>query len=725
MSSVLEKTLDFASRGFRVFPVHKKVPQLEKWPDLATTDQTIIKEWYTGKYKYCDGFGVCPGRELVVIDVDVKEGKKGKESLQKLRELGLEVNTMAVRTKSGGLHLYYKFPSFIPDSMYIKSVTKWCGLDGIDLRGTRGFVVGPTETNGYKLIRDQEPLELSEPLREKLPIGSVVRENVNTNTANQLISEESSALRGNIPQIIPKGERHDTLIRLMASWARKISYDNALVLLEEAISRCEDQDKDPIDINEYIPRLEEAYDKFKPVIEDKLDWMLDNLVYIETGPRVYDISTPGKVLKLHEARGLYANWITWEEKNDGATRPVPVFDRWIKHVNRKTSPHVGYKPIKATSYVCGALGVEVINSYRPPNIRELSVEPDVGPFLDFVDFLLEEDSEVFLDWCAHLVQQPEKKLTWAPIIVSVKEGMGKNFMFNIMAHMLGPWNTKNITAGLFIKTFNTFLVNSVLVLINELEEVDSKRRYEIVSKLKGYITESHQTIEPKGIDAYTTEIFTNFILFSNKEDAVHISDDSRRFFVHINYQNPRPQSYYEQMFKWLNEGGYEAIYTYLKRRDLSNFAWYGRAPTTDSKSVMVEAGMTTEEKLIRQAIENRYSVFVSDIVTQDSLLYFIAHKLPKGIHVHPSRIKYIMREIFQSLPLKKGGRRGRQVRLPNIDPRSDSDLIIKGSLDNYRCVVYSCRNHSEWEYASIDKITAEYEKIFDSKGNESSLRVVK
>src|SRR5690606_21735534 len=183
---ILEKTLDFASRGFRVFPVHKKVPQLEKWPYLATTDQTIIKEWYTGKYKYCDGFGICPGRELVVIDVDVKEGKKGKESLQKLRELGLEVNTMAVRTKSGGLHLYYKFPSFIPDSMYIKSVTKWCGLDGIDLRGTRGFAVGPIETNGYKLIRDQEPLELSEPLREKLPIGSVVRENVNTNTANQL-----------------------------------------------------------------------------------------------------------------------------------------------------------------------------------------------------------------------------------------------------------------------------------------------------------------------------------------------------------------------------------------------------------------------------------------------------------------------------------------------------------------------------------------------------------
>ena len=718
--TVLDSALGFASRGFPVFPVHKKNPQLKEWPDRATTDQNQIETWFNGKYKYCDGFGVCPRTSCFVIDIDVKEGKHGKESLETLRQkFGLDIRTLAVKTKNNGLHLYYKYPS-IPESQYVMSITNWMKLDGIDIRGTRGFVVGPTIDNGYKLIQDMEVADIG-PLTDKLPVGNVVRERVNTQSAEALISDqEISSLRGKIPDVIDQGERHDTLIRLMASWARKIPYDNAVILLEVAISRCEGGD---IRMEDYLPRLDQAYAKFEPMIEDKLDWMLDNLVLISSGPRVYDKSKPSNIatLKLSESRVSFSNWMIWEEKADGSQKPTPAFDRWIKHTDRKMSGFVGYKPVKDESYYDTVLGTDVINSYRGPEHRIIESPVDIEPFIEFMSYLLEEDAAFMMDWIAHLVQKPHLKMTWAPVIVSTHEGLGKNFLFNIISHLVGHWNTKNVSAGVFNKTFNMFLASSVLILINELEELDARKRFEIISKLKSYITESTQTLEPKGVDPYSAEIFANFILFSNREDALHIKEDSRRFFVHINHQEPRSEAYYRKLHTWLVNGGYDAVYNLMAKRDISEFNPVGRAPHTESMDVMVDAGRSNEEGTILEAIENKYSVFASDIVTKDSIEFFIKAHVHRGHAVTGGHLKQLMRHMFQSL-MAGGSRRGRQGRVPRIAEGSDSQVIIEGPP--LKQVLYTCRNHGFYDDLDISAIQLEYRKIFDANRDETALRVV-
>jgi len=720
---VLSAALDFSSRGFKVFPVNSKEPQLKQWPDKATTDTKTITDWFSKKYEYCDGFGVCPNTDCFVIDVDVKEGKHGKESLQLLRDVfKLDIRTLAVKTKNNGLHLYYKYPSNLAEGLYIKSITNWMDLDGIDIRGNRGFVVGPTESNGYKLIQDGEMAHIG-PLLEKLPIGNVVKERVNTQSAAALIDEtEVSSLRGNIPEVIESGERHDTLIRLMASWARKISYDNAVILLEVAISRCQGDD---LKLTDYLPRLDQTFEKFEPMIEDKVDWMLDNLVLISSGPRVYDRSKPSNIatLRLSESRTSFANWIFWDEKKDGSTRPVPAFDRWLKHTDRKQSGFVGYKPTSDEYYYDKVLGTDVINSYRGPEHKVVDDPVDLDPFIEFMNYLMEEDASVMMDWIAHLVQRPHLKLTWAPIIVSVHEGLGKNFLFSIVSHLIGDWNTKNVSAGVFNKTFNTFLTSSVLILVNELEEIDSRKRYEIVSKLKSYITESTQTVEPKGVDAYATEIFSNFVLFSNREDALHIKDDARRFLVHINHQNPRSEAYYAKLYKWLNNGGYESIYVYLVQRDISKFPFKGRAPHTESMDLMVEAGRSNEEGSILQAIDTHFSVFASDIVTKNSIEFYIKHHIFKGTAVSGAHLKQLMRSTFESVRTKGGGRRGRQGYVPQIAEGSDSTIVIEGT--GVKQVLHTCRNHGIYNDASIADIQLEYGKIFQAVQTNTALKVVK
>jgi hypothetical protein len=72
------------------------------------------------------------GDGLIVNDVDVKNGKDG---LNSLLELDLPLDTLTVRTPSGGMHLYYKGPPVANSAGKLG--------EGLDVRGYHGYVVAP------------------------------------------------------------------------------------------------------------------------------------------------------------------------------------------------------------------------------------------------------------------------------------------------------------------------------------------------------------------------------------------------------------------------------------------------------------------------------------------------------------------------------------------------------------------------------------------------------
>lgn len=121
----LEHALALAAMGFHVFPCipMDKRPLVEGWQDKATRNPEGIRAlWakepnanigiYTGKFG--DN-----GQALLVVDVDVKNGKDGRKSLADLRASGHVPNkTRTQRTPSGGFHLiYWTSPSLIDTRM--------------------------------------------------------------------------------------------------------------------------------------------------------------------------------------------------------------------------------------------------------------------------------------------------------------------------------------------------------------------------------------------------------------------------------------------------------------------------------------------------------------------------------------------------------------------------------------------------------------------------------
>ena len=68
MGSFLYVALRNAARGFRVIPLNGKSGFLKGWPDLATTDESAICEWFV---RYPDNnVGVAGGEDFIILDTD-------------------------------------------------------------------------------------------------------------------------------------------------------------------------------------------------------------------------------------------------------------------------------------------------------------------------------------------------------------------------------------------------------------------------------------------------------------------------------------------------------------------------------------------------------------------------------------------------------------------------------------------------------------------------------
>lgn len=136
-TSKLSAALDAAARGFRVFPVlaNSKIPAIDNWPDKATSDPTVVDQWWRSNPDY--NIGIATGHGVFVIDADRKNGKPGMASLDMLDMLGLP-ESIRVVTPSDGAHVYLR-----SKREFGNRADTIADYPGIDIRGERGYVLAP------------------------------------------------------------------------------------------------------------------------------------------------------------------------------------------------------------------------------------------------------------------------------------------------------------------------------------------------------------------------------------------------------------------------------------------------------------------------------------------------------------------------------------------------------------------------------------------------------
>lgn len=160
---ILEAALEYAALGYRVIPLKPgtKVPDLRHWPEEASNDPNVVAGQFAASHTRArvqnpgtsyPNVGLVTGNGLAVLDIDSDHGGERP---------AWAVDTLTVRTASGGLHLYYAVDRPVPNS--VGRLAR-----GVDVRGERGQVAAPPSIIRYDHYRIYEAwLDIPEAEREQ------------------------------------------------------------------------------------------------------------------------------------------------------------------------------------------------------------------------------------------------------------------------------------------------------------------------------------------------------------------------------------------------------------------------------------------------------------------------------------------------------------------------------------------------------------------------------
>jgi putative DNA primase/helicase len=159
----------YIRRKLKVFPCkgNGKSPRISGWQESATLDEKVIDRWWE-KYPNAN-IGLLTGKNnnLVVVDVDINNGKKGMESLKQLQNECGEFDTLMVHSPSGGRHYYFKYPK---NEDHVKGPTNF--RPGIDIRADGNLIIAPGSSidgNPYRFEDGEKEIsELPDRLLEML-----------------------------------------------------------------------------------------------------------------------------------------------------------------------------------------------------------------------------------------------------------------------------------------------------------------------------------------------------------------------------------------------------------------------------------------------------------------------------------------------------------------------------------------------------------------------------
>lgn len=164
--------LAFASVGIRVFPVWPltKIPQIPEWQQRATSKYDSIEEWFSsGDANIGVATGATEGGyELVVVDIDTKNGAVGFKGLEELETtLAKLPETLTAVTPSGGEHRYYRVRQGL--GVASRKLTTAAGEAVGDFQAKGKLVVAPPSVfadkkdgNKHKLYKWKNDLGIAE-----------------------------------------------------------------------------------------------------------------------------------------------------------------------------------------------------------------------------------------------------------------------------------------------------------------------------------------------------------------------------------------------------------------------------------------------------------------------------------------------------------------------------------------------------------------------------------
>jgi hypothetical protein len=251
-------------------------------------------------------------------------------------------------------------------------------------------------------------------------------------------------------------------------------------------------------------------------------------------------------------------------------------------------------------------GCTILNLYRPPKLS-LGNPELATTWLNHVHNIYSNEADHIVRWLAHRVQRPHEKINHA-LVLGGAQGIGKDTLLEPVKHAVGPWNAIEITPQHLFAPFNGFL-KSVILRINEARDLGGElNRYQFYDHLKAYTAAPPDVlrVNEKNLREHSVFNVCGVILTTNhKADGFYLPTDDRRHFVAWSdlTKDNFTEVYWNGIWKWYANGGFEHVAAYLASIDLSGFNAKAPPPKTPAFWAIVDASRSSEDAELADALD--------------------------------------------------------------------------------------------------------------------------
>ncbi len=335
---------------------------------------------------------------------------------------------------------------------------------------------------------------------------------------------------------------------------------------------------------------------------------------------------------------------------------------------------------------------EYVNLYDGLDMNAAEVsEQDVKPILQHIHWMAGGDETVYrwlISWIAYPIQNPGAKMQ-SSIINYGAEGTGKSFLWEqVVKRMYGRYG---ITVGQaqLESQFTTWKSHKLFVVAEEVVSRAEKAHYK--GQLKHMVTGDKHIINEKNLPEREEDNLMNFVFLSNNTQPLELDYGDRRYLALFMGQ-PKPRAYYAELGEWVESGGVELFYNWLKTIPLGNFGPHTQPPMTEAKESLIDMSIPSPQFFYRQWVGEDLPLPVGPVVNDDlytayqrwcerSREYVMSHRKFSG------EIKRFMRQERVDIhhPESDSPRRTKRVWLPD-DWHHD---VLEGT--RIECIQRACQ----------------------------------
>jgi hypothetical protein len=253
------------------------------------------------------------------------------------------------------------------------------------------------------------------------------------------------------------------------------------------------------------------------------------------------------------------------------------------------------------------------------NARVQPVAGDASPWLDHLARLLPCDWERnhLLDCLAFKFQHPDRKINHG-ILIAGHPGSGKDSALHPFLQAVGGPQLQNVAVVRgedIISQFGYALENEVL-LLNELRRGVNRDKRAVEEFMKVLCAAPPELImvNRKMQHPYPALNRGLPIAMSNFRDAIHLSDDDRRWFVLWSDAPKMTQEAASALWQWYGSGGIGNVAYTLSQRALGAFNPAAPPPMTEAKRRLLNVRQESVEETLLADVRARRGVFAEGII---------------------------------------------------------------------------------------------------------------